>query len=420
MSELDGSEVVRYDVKGDIPAACKNALGCSAVDADKIPFVALGPAGSFIFRSPGDDADWVMQGLPYDLWRLITVASLKNLQIVSITLSPLSNNAWCIVFENGKTKYRLPKQHEAVIAAHLQADLSLRNTPKVVVIPKITTPPPTPPVASIDVPVVAPVDRPSSAPPVSAFPVRETSTRSTSPDSVSDITNPFLVPVTEATPTFPSLSAVPSGPGPGPSLQYPAMPSLQYTLQADAPTFLPRSPNSPLYIPPGDQTMHILEFFLRSWKGTYKSSPIPEYKEILYYTGITASVEDHLSFHGTRRYCRVGDDPGMLALCNMDHCNLCMILKTSYKVEKSGSISRGQWFPRWGRGIYSTPDSSKADHYSRNRGLASPSPLKAVLVNIQALGRLYVYYQEMPGIMGPPPGYTSVIGWKPPLKAFDE
>lgn len=72
-------------------------------------------------------------------------------------------------------------------------------------------------------------------------------------------------------------------------------------------------------------------------------------------------------FHGTKRACALGDN-GHKKLCDRQDCSLCGIIRTSFKIEFSGANKpwKGLSTGRFGRGIYTSATSSKADDYSWN------------------------------------------------------
>lgn len=65
-----------------------------------------------------------------------------------------------------------------------------------------------------------------------------------------------------------------------------------------------------------------------------------------------------MKFHGTRRNCTLGDSPQDLRTCSSRLCNLCGILKHSFKVSRAGTDPERN-FLRFGHGIYTTSVSSK-------------------------------------------------------------
>lgn len=108
----------------------------------------------------------------------------------------------------------------------------------------------------------------------------------------------------------------------------------------------------------------------------------------MYRTHIKAEVGDGvetagLFFHGTNRSCRLGESKLEDALCNKSRCNMCGIIRRSYDVTRCGTKHK---FSRFGRGIYTSACSSKADDYFRD---VSSYRLKsrALLLNAVVYGK---------------------------------
>ncbi|KAL3456437.1 hypothetical protein BJX64DRAFT_41348 [Aspergillus heterothallicus] len=70
-----------------------------------------------------------------------------------------------------------------------------------------------------------------------------------------------------------------------------------------------------------------------------------------------------LRFHGTQRACRIG--AGSLDPCDDDECYLCSILKKGFTLDHANVRAM------FGRGIYSSVVSSKADIYAKNHHVRS-------------------------------------------------
>jgi len=117
-------------------------------------------------------------------------------------------------------------------------------------------------------------------------------------------------------------------------------------------------------------------------------------------------------WHGTRRGCLIGDDPTDPKLCALPTCALCLILRMSFQVERTGRT-----FARFGTGIYASPTSSKSDEYSSN---IATSANKAILLTTVIVGRAYKATQNNPTLTEPPRGYHSVLGETGQLMHGDE
>ncbi|TEB22902.1 hypothetical protein FA13DRAFT_1640556, partial [Coprinellus micaceus] len=105
-------------------------------------------------------------------------------------------------------------------------------------------------------------------------------------------------------------------------------------------------------------------------------------------------------FHGTTRTCALGSSDNHTKLCHRIDCNLCLILRGSYDIEKAASTGM------FGTGIYSTNVSSKADLYaSRNR-----PHLKSVILNHVVLGRTQLMKAADHSLQHAPDIYNSVTG----------
>ncbi|KAG8851994.1 hypothetical protein FRB96_009010 [Tulasnella sp. 330] len=126
---------------------------------------------------------------------------------------------------------------------------------------------------------------------------------------------------------------------------------------------------------------------------------------VLQNLGINDLNEQKL-FHGTPRRCCIGDPENTLLLCSDSTCNLCLIIRTSFKLERAGT-ALGRNFMRFGRGLYTTSVSSKADDYNVSQ---NNTEYKAMLVAKVVLGRSYTLYKNAKSLTDPPPGYQSIAG----------
>ncbi|EPS93941.1 hypothetical protein FOMPIDRAFT_93895 [Fomitopsis schrenkii] len=109
-------------------------------------------------------------------------------------------------------------------------------------------------------------------------------------------------------------------------------------------------------------------------------------------------------WHGTVRACTVGNSETETQLCNNALCSLCSIMRASFRVARVG---KRYSFKRFGRGIYTTSTSSKANDYASERG---GSGLKAMLLSEVILGRVSRMTRGDSTLTEPPTGYDSVVG----------
>jgi len=112
-----------------------------------------------------------------------------------------------------------------------------------------------------------------------------------------------------------------------------------------------------------------------------------------------------LLFHGTERACLLGEDESQTNLCQMGQCKLCNIIRNSFDVKLCGSHHK---FSRFGKAIYTTACSSKADDYSSN---SNPQAKRRVLLlNRVITGKEFNTKLNSNHLMQPPAGYHSVVG----------
>ncbi|KAG8859171.1 hypothetical protein FRB91_008757 [Serendipita sp. 411] len=127
-----------------------------------------------------------------------------------------------------------------------------------------------------------------------------------------------------------------------------------------------------------------------------------EYREDFESQGLPKGNESE-RWHGTTRECLIGDHSNT-QFCQSLDCSLCGILQDSYSLDfYQGKTGWG----RFGRGIYTTGTSSKADTYSVNN---NSSKWKAVILNKVAIGNGASVTLNLPKLTAPPPGYDSVLG----------
>ncbi|KAJ7472736.1 hypothetical protein FB451DRAFT_1339532 [Mycena latifolia] len=115
-------------------------------------------------------------------------------------------------------------------------------------------------------------------------------------------------------------------------------------------------------------------------------------------------ANEQLLFHGTNQRCLLGDGKQPARLCNIPECLLCSVLRNSFEVENCGKRHK---FRRFGKGIYTTACSSKADDYFR--GLPD-FPFRAVLVNRVVVGNPLNRQHNAEDLTEPPTGCRTPGG----------
>jgi len=113
-------------------------------------------------------------------------------------------------------------------------------------------------------------------------------------------------------------------------------------------------------------------------------------------------VEEKL-FHGQTRACNIGDDNGEAPIttpCSSPQCAVCRILQCDFT---GGAAKKNGYF---GRGIYTTTASNKADHFSRN--INPSSPYRLVFMSKVAVGKPKLLGSKDESLNQPPSGYDSV------------
>jgi len=110
-------------------------------------------------------------------------------------------------------------------------------------------------------------------------------------------------------------------------------------------------------------------------------------------------------FHGTKRRCALGETS--LKPCTDEACNICSIIRTGFRLPSKDATEL-----RFGRGIYCTATSSKADTYTNGTGV------KATFVVSVVAGRVDKHYDswtpQHKRMTQPRPGCDSVLGEVPP------
>ncbi|KAF9790506.1 hypothetical protein BJ322DRAFT_394756 [Thelephora terrestris] len=168
---------------------------------------------------------------------------------------------------------------------------------------------------------------------------------------------------------------------------------------------------------------YVKKLFDEGWKHPNKSTPtVRSIFKLLktpsemgehhsYRSSIVAEVGDGvdtsgLFFHGTNRACALGDRKINDELCNNNKCNLCGIIRSSYDLAKSGSKHK---FSRFGRGIYTSACSSKADDYFRDLATCKLQS-RALLVNAVVYGKPQELSKTDTSANPCGSGYHSVMG----------
>ncbi|KAK0446215.1 hypothetical protein EV421DRAFT_259376 [Armillaria borealis] len=189
--------------------------------------------------------------------------------------------------------------------------------------------------------------------------------------------------------------------------------SPMYSKRKDSSRILPLTPADLDFLP-------IQQQFMRSWK--HPDKPKPEVCAIFRILSPEQSLEkyssyllkvakkrglanvEELLFHGTSRSCRLGETKSNVQLCTVPECYLCCIIRESFHVDKSGTSHS---FQRFGKGIYTTSCSSKADSYFRD--VSEGSPFRMVLVNRVVVGKPRRVHHNRHRTLSPA-SYDSLIG----------
>ncbi|KAJ7081842.1 hypothetical protein B0H15DRAFT_447957 [Mycena belliarum] len=132
--------------------------------------------------------------------------------------------------------------------------------------------------------------------------------------------------------------------------------------------------------------------------------PYLRYRALVEISRVPRYANEQLLFHGTNQRCLLGDGKQRPRPCDIAECLLCSVLRNSFEVENSGKRHK---FRRFGKGIYTTACSSKADDYFR--GLPD-FPFRAVLVNRVVVGNPSNLQHNAEELDEPPTGHHSVVG----------
>lgn len=117
-----------------------------------------------------------------------------------------------------------------------------------------------------------------------------------------------------------------------------------------------------------------------------------------------------LLFHGTARMCSLGESIEQRSLCSWPSCKLCGVINQSFSVAECGRKNK---FTRFGKGIYTTSASSKADSYFEQIetvGTQIKPSTRILLVNRVVVGKTYASQTNMVDLLAPPPSFHSVTG----------
>ncbi|KAF8890341.1 hypothetical protein CPB85DRAFT_263149 [Mucidula mucida] len=113
-------------------------------------------------------------------------------------------------------------------------------------------------------------------------------------------------------------------------------------------------------------------------------------------------------WHGTRKDCHLGD-PGHHqgpSFCASPTCSLCKIIQDSFNLDQWG---KNTGWGRFGKGIYTSATSSKANDYIKNH---AASDYNAILLNNVVIGRGKKLTYDNTNLMAAPATFDSVLGEK--------
>ncbi|EIM85393.1 ADP-ribosylation [Stereum hirsutum FP-91666 SS1] len=199
------------------------------------------------------------------------------------------------------------------------------------------------------------------------------------------------------------------------------MPSFPKALPFNCTTSLFSSPELVSVERVDTRFFYIEELFLSGWKHSNKERMrVTKIFEVKYdkegmqsyekYRDRKAFHTESFQFHGTPKGCPLGQEDSYAQPCLSSSCALCSILRGSFEVERSGARHN---FQRFGKGIYLTSISSKADDYVDDAsGLAElqASNSKAMILARVVLGRPRILTRTDQRLKAAPRGYDSVTG----------
>ena len=109
-------------------------------------------------------------------------------------------------------------------------------------------------------------------------------------------------------------------------------------------------------------------------------------------------------FHGTTLACDISKTK---VLCKNRDCAICSISRTGMNLECMGKTNPEN--PRFGKGLYFAPHSSKSNDYAETSG--NTSGFKALLMCDILPGKIFKVYEDSEEPINEcPPGYDSVLG----------
>ncbi|RDB15426.1 hypothetical protein Hypma_004173 [Hypsizygus marmoreus] len=147
---------------------------------------------------------------------------------------------------------------------------------------------------------------------------------------------------------------------------------------------------------PSDQSLERYREYRHSVESVLSSNP-KRPQECFY-------GNEQVLFHGTTRRCQLGVGWFDVSPCDDASCRLCGIVKFSFDVNRCGTRNA---FTRFGRGIYTTSCSSKADDYVHEKPGAQ---VRCMIVSRVVVGRTFELQHSAVTMTEAPLGYHSVTG----------
>ncbi|KAF5017671.1 hypothetical protein F66182_10386 [Fusarium sp. NRRL 66182] len=153
--------------------------------------------------------------------------------------------------------------------------------------------------------------------------------------------------------------------------------------------------------------------FYKSWRHPEKTAKIKSiylansydigqtHRGRRFYTYLAGGTYKRM-YHGATRACQIGQSGHELTLCNETACQICGILRESFKLRYANDEGM------FGAGIYSTPTSSKADVYAKNHYINSN--LHAVLICYVIANSPEHKYEADSDITHPSRGFDCIQG----------
>lgn len=124
-----------------------------------------------------------------------------------------------------------------------------------------------------------------------------------------------------------------------------------------------------------------------------------QYRSNLRSQNTRGSAVDQVLFQGLTRACSIGE-VGVTTSCNEPGCALCHVLRCDFVDGHHRKVGY------WGRGIYTTTASNKADHFANNT--SSQSRCGVVLLHKVLVGKRAELGYKDTNLRQPPIGYNSV------------